>query len=65
MTFYAAGRRSSFKVDRPFAGKTATGSYGSFAGLHERRLAGSTIHEIGLPESGYLPPAPYAKLAAS
>ena len=33
---------------------------GSIAGLHERRLAGSTIHEIGLPESGYSPPAPHA-----
>ncbi len=33
---------------------------GSIAGLHERRLAGSTIHEIGLPESGSSPPAPYA-----
>ena len=37
-------------------------SRGSITGLHERRLAGSTIHEIGLPESGYSPPAPHAAL---
>lgn len=33
---------------------------GSIGALYERRLAGSTIHETGLPESGCSPPAPYA-----
>jgi hypothetical protein len=35
-------------------------SLSSIVGVHEPRLAGPTIHEIGLPESGYSPPTPYA-----
>jgi hypothetical protein len=35
---------------------------GSIAGLRELRLAGSTIHEAGLPESGCSPPAPCAPM---
>ena len=36
------------------------GRFGSTASPHEQRLAGSTAHEIGLPQSGRSPPAPYA-----
>jgi hypothetical protein len=35
---------------------------GSFGGLREQRLTGSTNHETGPPESRHSPPAPHAAL---
>jgi len=43
---------------------TLSGCNGSTAGQHEQRLAGATAHEVGPPESGRSPPAPYAALLA-
>ena len=63
---FATGRRTPANwVDRSLALEITLVCIGSIAGLHERRVAGSTIHEIGLPESGYPPPAPYAALQTS